>query len=372
MRFAYLPPHRRVVASTRQRVFATRAGLWALGNRQGRSGKRPQVAPRAHEPGRPHERERERVEREADRRRRPGREDERRRTEATTTSAPTPAAARNSPTGRQCRVERWSITASTTRVVRASARQSPASRRASARAQASGTWSATTASATSRSPRVRDCTKRSGNVTENPMAKTIHGESSATRRPSSSPTSAEYPAPSTAPTSDAPASAKTPAAAPTATSASQDDETTWRATPAGSSPIRVSGTDVTRPSEDGDRDERRRREVRVPEARHRADSLPRRERQTDQVDGLERERERDAPCRHDQPLADAARPTAACASRHRLRGRVAPSATIGKATATRPLSAIPTATASIPSASTRDDDVSQSRSARERCTRAPP
>jgi hypothetical protein len=30
MRFAYLPPGRRVVASGRQRVFSTRAGLWAL------------------------------------------------------------------------------------------------------------------------------------------------------------------------------------------------------------------------------------------------------------------------------------------------------------------------------------------------------
>ena len=30
MRFAYLPPHRRVVASARQRVFSTRAGLWAV------------------------------------------------------------------------------------------------------------------------------------------------------------------------------------------------------------------------------------------------------------------------------------------------------------------------------------------------------
>ena len=30
MRFGYLPPHRRVVASARQRVFSTRAGLWAL------------------------------------------------------------------------------------------------------------------------------------------------------------------------------------------------------------------------------------------------------------------------------------------------------------------------------------------------------
>jgi hypothetical protein len=30
MRFGYLPAHRRVVASTRQRVFSTRAGLWAL------------------------------------------------------------------------------------------------------------------------------------------------------------------------------------------------------------------------------------------------------------------------------------------------------------------------------------------------------
>ena len=30
MRFAYLPPHRRVVASARQRLFGTRAGLWAV------------------------------------------------------------------------------------------------------------------------------------------------------------------------------------------------------------------------------------------------------------------------------------------------------------------------------------------------------
>lgn len=30
MRFSYLPPHRRVVASTRQRVFSTRAGIWVV------------------------------------------------------------------------------------------------------------------------------------------------------------------------------------------------------------------------------------------------------------------------------------------------------------------------------------------------------
>ena len=36
MRFAYLPPHRRVVASARQRVFGSRAGLWAL-RKAGRS-----------------------------------------------------------------------------------------------------------------------------------------------------------------------------------------------------------------------------------------------------------------------------------------------------------------------------------------------
>jgi hypothetical protein len=30
MRFSYLPPHRRAVASARQRVFSTRAGLWAV------------------------------------------------------------------------------------------------------------------------------------------------------------------------------------------------------------------------------------------------------------------------------------------------------------------------------------------------------
>jgi hypothetical protein len=37
MRFAYLPPHKRVVASARQRVFSTRAGLWAVG-KLGRGG----------------------------------------------------------------------------------------------------------------------------------------------------------------------------------------------------------------------------------------------------------------------------------------------------------------------------------------------
>jgi hypothetical protein len=36
MRFSYLPPHRRVVASARQRVFSTRAGLWAVRRLRGR------------------------------------------------------------------------------------------------------------------------------------------------------------------------------------------------------------------------------------------------------------------------------------------------------------------------------------------------
>jgi hypothetical protein len=36
MRFSYLPPRRRVVASARQRAFSTRAGLWLV-RRLGRS-----------------------------------------------------------------------------------------------------------------------------------------------------------------------------------------------------------------------------------------------------------------------------------------------------------------------------------------------
>jgi Methyltransferase domain len=36
MRFSYLPPHRRVVASARQRVFSTRAGLWVVRRVRGR------------------------------------------------------------------------------------------------------------------------------------------------------------------------------------------------------------------------------------------------------------------------------------------------------------------------------------------------
>ena len=41
MRFGYLPPARRVVASGRQRIFSTRAGLWALDKARGvRRGKR--------------------------------------------------------------------------------------------------------------------------------------------------------------------------------------------------------------------------------------------------------------------------------------------------------------------------------------------
>ncbi len=35
MRFAYLPPGRRIVASGRQRIFSTRAGLWALDKAEG-------------------------------------------------------------------------------------------------------------------------------------------------------------------------------------------------------------------------------------------------------------------------------------------------------------------------------------------------
>src|SRR5207342_857 len=58
-----------------------------------------------------------------------------------------------------------------------------------------------------------------------------------------------YAPPRTASTTSAPASAHTPAAAPISTSAIQDAETTWRAACPESSPVRVSGTDVTRPSE---------------------------------------------------------------------------------------------------------------------------
>jgi Methyltransferase domain len=36
MRFSYLPPHRRLVASARQRVFSTRAGLWVVRRVRGR------------------------------------------------------------------------------------------------------------------------------------------------------------------------------------------------------------------------------------------------------------------------------------------------------------------------------------------------
>ena len=59
MRFGYLPPHRRVVASTRQRVFSTRGGLWrsadweAVRTRARRPPLSPtagRAAPRSHEP----------------------------------------------------------------------------------------------------------------------------------------------------------------------------------------------------------------------------------------------------------------------------------------------------------------------------------
>ena len=44
--------------------------------------------------------------------------------------------------------------------------------------------------------------------------------------------------------------AKSPAVAPTARSASHEEASTWRATPSDERPTRVSGTDVTRPSDD--------------------------------------------------------------------------------------------------------------------------
>ena len=47
-----------------------------------------------------------------------------------------------------------------------------------------------------------------------------------------------------------PASPKTPAAAPITTTAIHADETMWRAIRSGSSPPRVSGTEVTRPSDE--------------------------------------------------------------------------------------------------------------------------
>ena len=69
------------------------------------------------------------------------------------------------------------------------------------------------------------------------------------------------------------------------------------------------------------RDERGCRQVGVAEARHRPDALARRERKADEVDRLQRERERRAPAGLEQPVADPLPGRADGAPRHRLAAR---------------------------------------------------
>ena len=101
--------------------------------------------------------------------------------------------------------------------------------------------------------------------------------------------------PSTNWTMRPPTSANTPAAAPTSDRLTHAACTTCRPAASGSRPRRVSGADEIRPSENAvARDERRRGEIRVREARHAADAELRGEAQREQVAPLERERHRRA------------------------------------------------------------------------------
>ena len=122
----------------------------------------------------------------------------------------------------------------------------------------------------------RPATKTSGKVTESATEATMYGAIATTRRPIWVPTSSPYALPRTRPAISAPATAKIPAVAATARSAGQADASTWRAHAmrlqaapgqrhCGDQPERR-GTDA----DDGGRDQ-----VRVAEARHRADALAR-------------------------------------------------------------------------------------------------
>ena len=218
---------------------------------------------------------------------------------------------------------------------------------------ASGTCAATTS--TDRAGRAAGrsrATKTSGKVTENPIATTIHGAKSATRRPSSVPDVPRC-SPRRAPqaTIGSPATANTPAVAPTATSASHErrDDVVGDAVPVEPEPReRHRGDEAERRR--GDRHDRRAREVRVPEARDRADALARGERQADEVGRLQRRaaapsRARRVAIRSPSVVRSAAgRPSPA--SPRAAPG--APSATTGIATASSALSAIPRATATTP------------------------
>ena len=137
-----------------------------------------------------------------------------------------------------------------------------------------------------------------------------------------------------------------------------------------SRPIRVSGTEVTSPSDDALMPRQPRRDqVRVAEARHRSDTLLRCERETDQVHRLQRERQRRARrARRAAPASRASLPRPR--RRHPLSAGPPPEPDAGTPVATTPFSAIPQATASVPFVVDAHEDQAQARRRCRGCSRA--
>ena len=153
----------------------------------------------------------------------------------------------------------------------------------------------------------------------------MYGAIATTRRPIWVPTSSPYALPRIRPAISAPATAKIPAVAATARSAGHDDASTWRATRCGSRPVPGERHGGDQPERRGaDADHGRRDQVRVAEARHGADALPGGDREADEVDRLERERERRARAELEEPRSDPPQVCSRGSGRHLLASRAPP------------------------------------------------
>ena len=172
-------------------------------------------------------------------------------------------------------------------------------------ATARGMWTTSTASASGASGRSRRAMKTSGNVTERPAVTTIQGASIATSRPSSRPTSSHV----------------VPAEHGREDRLAGDREHAGEAADGNQRKPRggddVMGDPMAFEPQPGERhgggqperrggggDDRRPREVRVPEARNRTDSLAGGQRQAGDVRELEREREGAALTRPHDPASE--------------------------------------------------------------------
>ena len=217
---------------------------------------------------------------------------------------------------------RTSIAPNSSAVVAASESASPSSPPSACPSAATGTWTSTSPTASSGRPApARDEEQRERHRRSRPRRRPR-----ASRRRSGGrarlPRRRRSPGRARWSRSTRPRARRARSTRRTAASEIQEAETTCRATPAASRPARVSGTDVTsadRRRRDGD--DGRHDQVREPEARHRADALPRGERERRHVDRLQRERQRDTAAELGEAPARRGAGRTCARARHRLASR---------------------------------------------------